>query len=145
MRLFLLAPRPKSRRHHINKGWAWFEARHPMHRTAVLVRPSFTDPRMCLPRQGSMSVPVPFGATDSVGRCSTSAFFTPMPPLYGWFKWRASMSSTRRQRGANMSSACETSKELRLYLLYSARQEEWVVPQPSHSSDRQRCLPRKLA
>ena len=25
-RLFLLAPRPKSRRHHINKGWAWFEA-----------------------------------------------------------------------------------------------------------------------
>ena len=26
-RLFLLAPRPKSRRHHINKGWAWFEAR----------------------------------------------------------------------------------------------------------------------
>ena len=27
MRLFLLAPRPKSRRHHINKGWAWFEAR----------------------------------------------------------------------------------------------------------------------
>ena len=23
---FLLAPRPKSRRHHINKGWAWFEA-----------------------------------------------------------------------------------------------------------------------
>ena len=26
MRLFLLAPRPKSRRHHINKGWAWFEA-----------------------------------------------------------------------------------------------------------------------
>ena len=27
--LFLLAPRPKSRRHHINncKGWAWFEAR----------------------------------------------------------------------------------------------------------------------
>ena len=92
-----------------------------------------------------MSVPVAFGATDSVGRCSTSAFFTPMPPLYGWFQWRASMSSTRRQRGANMSSACETSKELRLYLLYSARQEEWVVPQPSHSSDCQRCLPRKLA
>ena len=28
-RLFLLAPRPKSRRHHINKGWAWFEARLP--------------------------------------------------------------------------------------------------------------------
>ena len=27
MRLFLLAPRPKSRRHHINKGWAWFEAK----------------------------------------------------------------------------------------------------------------------
>ena len=26
-RLFLLAPRPKSRRHHINKGWAWFEAK----------------------------------------------------------------------------------------------------------------------
>ena len=26
MRLFLLAPRRKSRRHHINKGWAWFEA-----------------------------------------------------------------------------------------------------------------------
>ena len=25
-RLFLLAPKPKSRRHHINKGWAWFEA-----------------------------------------------------------------------------------------------------------------------
>ena len=25
-RLFLLAPRAKSRRHHINKGWAWFEA-----------------------------------------------------------------------------------------------------------------------
>ena len=24
--LFLLAPRPKSRRHHVNKGWAWFEA-----------------------------------------------------------------------------------------------------------------------
>ena len=24
--LFLLAPRPKSRRHHINNGWAWFEA-----------------------------------------------------------------------------------------------------------------------
>ena len=110
-----------------------------------LVRPSFTDPRMCLPRQGSMSVPVAFGATDSVRRCSTSAFFTPMPPLYGWFQWRASMSSTRRQRGANMSSACETSKELRLYLWYSARQEEWVVPQPSHSSDCQRCLPRKLA
>ena len=28
-RLFLLAPRPKSRRHHINKGWAWFEATLP--------------------------------------------------------------------------------------------------------------------
>ena len=27
MRLFLLAPRPKSHRHHINKGWAWFEAK----------------------------------------------------------------------------------------------------------------------
>ena len=26
-RLFLLAPRPKSRRHHIIKGWAWFEAK----------------------------------------------------------------------------------------------------------------------
>ena len=26
-RLFLLAPRPKSCRHHINKGWAWFEAK----------------------------------------------------------------------------------------------------------------------
>ena len=25
--LFLLAPRPKSRRQHINEGWAWFEAR----------------------------------------------------------------------------------------------------------------------
>ena len=25
-RLFLQAPRPKSRRRHINKGWAWFEA-----------------------------------------------------------------------------------------------------------------------
>ena len=44
-----------------------------------------------------------------------------------------------------MSSACETSKELRFYLWYSARQEEWVVPQLSHSSDCQRCLPRKLA
>ena len=33
-----------------------------------------------LPRQGSMSVPVAFGAIDSVGRCSTSAFFTQMPP-----------------------------------------------------------------
>ena len=44
-----------------------------------------------------------------------------------------------------MSSACETSKELRLYLGYSARQEEWVVLQPSHSSDCQRCLPKKLA
>ena len=28
-RLFLLAPRPKSRRRHINKGWAWFEATWP--------------------------------------------------------------------------------------------------------------------
>ena len=28
-RLFLLAPRPTSRRHHINKGWAWFEAKKP--------------------------------------------------------------------------------------------------------------------
>ena len=27
MRLFLLAPRPKSRRHNVNKGWAWFEAK----------------------------------------------------------------------------------------------------------------------
>ena len=26
MRLFLLAPRPKSCRHHVNKDWAWFEA-----------------------------------------------------------------------------------------------------------------------
>ena len=30
MRLFLLAPRPKSRRHHINMGWAWFEATIPL-------------------------------------------------------------------------------------------------------------------
>ena len=34
-RLFLLAPRPKSRRHHINKGRAWFEARVKQNRSIL--------------------------------------------------------------------------------------------------------------
>ena len=41
MRLFLLAPRPNSRRHHINKGWAWFEARsesYPLRNSLMGVR-----------------------------------------------------------------------------------------------------------
>ena len=44
-RLFLLAPRPKSRRHHINKGWASFEAilsctrsRHRLRATRQVLR-----------------------------------------------------------------------------------------------------------
>ena len=65
-RLFLLARRPKYRRHHINKGWAWFEARSFL-RNLVAMRQMKTKLR-CLKPHWPCTIDFPIDARDRVNK-----------------------------------------------------------------------------
>ena len=98
-------------------------------------------------RKARCQVPLAFWwRPTSVGRCSTSAFVAANAPSVRMVPVASQYVKHEKAIRRQYEQLCaKRRRNFSLYLLYSARQEEWVAPQPSHSSDCQRCLPRKLA